>query len=461
MPISTLDTSNTSTVTVRQHAIKTNEVIGVVNPLSANVTSIQAQKAANTYVVAQLALKANTTMLNSKANTVHTHTYASLTSKPTTLSGFSVTSLDLGTNPNTFKANTTIVRVKSTSANTTISSSLVQINNGLKTASMSQDVIQVGNSTFRTYQDLSKYTVIAPTANTEITTGKVRVRTSTTDAHMTPAKVAVTSSTSNTNVVSTGVVVKSAVANTNLSSTGLTLSNTSVSFSITKPTAVQVSAANYFLASDGVWKVVGGTAPTIQVFTSSGTWNPPVGLKGIKVTVVGGGGGTAPSPSSATGGGGGGSAIKVIASPLVSSPVTVTVGAGGPTTAPSAGGTSSFGPFVSATGGAAGASPTTTAVSGGTGTGGDVNIPGGEGGRNWSGTAQNTAVGKGGDGGSTILGMGGQGAFDITGSPTPSPQSAQYPSIAGSGYGAGASGKAGTPTGVAGTAGIVIVEEFY
>jgi len=91
----------------------------------------------------------------------------------------------------------------------------------------------------------------------------------------------------------------------------------------------------------------------MRTYNSPATWTKPAGLKAVKVTVVGGGGGARGNPTPAS-------------------------------TAP-AGGTSSFGPFCSATGGLGGAvSVPSCSVgeangSGGVGSGGDLNLRGGAG----------------------------------------------------------------------------------
>ena len=91
-----------------------------------------------------------------------------------------------------------------------------------------------------------------------------------------------------------------------------------------------------------------------QVFNTPGTFTLPPGITSVKVTVIGGGGGggtlIAPEVPGGGYGGGGGAGIKLITG--LTGPVAVSVGSGG--NSPGAGGTSSFGPFLSATGGNAG-----------------------------------------------------------------------------------------------------------
>ncbi len=104
--------------------------------------------------------------------------------------------------------------------------------------------------------------------------------------------------------------------------------------------------------------------PYEQIFTAPGTWTCPPTVTWVEVTAVGGGGGGTGAYPGQTGGGAGGGGVRRDFVP-VSGPVPVTIGAGGTvgtpappfsgSTAGSAGGTTSFGPFsVGGGGGAAG-----------------------------------------------------------------------------------------------------------
>lgn len=128
-----------------------------------------------------------------------------------------------------------------------------------------------------------------------------------------------------------------------------------------------------------------------RVFMRSGTFVVPPGVSTIRVRVHGAGGSGAVATAStlnrcATGGGGGGFTMKVISTTPGTS-YAVTVGAGG-TRAQTlangvAGGTSSFGAILTATGGggglyaSSGVANSAAGAAGGTGSGGDVNYTGG------------------------------------------------------------------------------------
>lgn len=203
----------------------------------------------------------------------------------------------------------------------------------------------------------------------------------------------------------------------------------------TPPTGNEAASADYVDAA-----VAAASAPTVQSFTSSGTWNKPAGLKKIKVTVTGsgggGGGGTSGGNPSGGAGAAGGTAIKWIDAASLGATETVTINAAGTGGSAgnngTAGGTASFGAHCSANGGALG-NTNGQPSSGGTASGGDINITGGEGG---AGIRSGAATEYGGRGGPSF--WGGAGA-----------------------RGAGGSGGTGNGAGSNGTAGIVVVEEFY
>jgi hypothetical protein len=157
----------------------------------------------------------------------------------------------------------------------------------------------------------------------------------------------------------------------------------------------------------------GGGFSNMDVITSTSTWTNPGSVTKVKVTVVGaGGGGAHGAPAGGYngggGGGGGGAAIEVVTIPT--SPVPVTIGAGGQggnfypdATCPgAAGGTSSFGAYCSATGGGGGngqPNPVAAGGDGGAGSGGTLNLKGGVGGYGkppYVGPVQMVVKGKGG-----------------------------------------------------------------
>jgi len=223
---------------------------------------------------------------------------------------------------------------------------------------------------------------------------------------------------------------------------GNTTGNTLTKATLTAGTGISVTngAGSITIAST----VTGGFS-NMEVFVSPGTWTCPPTTSIAKVTVVGGGGNGGAKPGATFGGGGGGGAggAAIEVTP-VSGPVAVTVGG--------AGGTSSFGAFCSATGGANGGAGTGTPSpfaggtggNGGAGSGGDINIDGGAG---QPGTYSPQPAGYGGAGGSSILGAAGKGG--VQGSA----------GTAGGNYGGGGGGSGLNPgNGGAGAGGIVIVE---
>jgi hypothetical protein len=212
------------------------------------------------------------------------------------------------------------------------------------------------------------------------------------------------------------------------------------------------TSGNVLTSNGSAWlsqAISAGGNYEMLVFTSPGTWTKDAGLKAVKVTVTGGGGGACGKGNNGKrAGGGGGTSIEYIAAPSIPGPVAVTVGAGGaavpPGAAGNAGGTSSFGGFLSATGGSGGNS---TPAAGGTGSGGQLNIPGGTG--TGPGNADATTTGI----------CGGQSWMSTY-------QNPGFATLAGHTAGVYGGGGGGNPAGpndagVAGAAGVVIVEEFY
>jgi hypothetical protein len=177
----------------------------------------------------------------------------------------------------------------------------------------------------------------------------------------------------------------------------------------------------------------------MEIFTSNGTWTltNKTDLKRIRVTCYGGGAGG----GGQSGGGGGGISQVVLEVTDLTTNVAVTIGSGGGSG--SAGGTTSFGTYINATGGGAGSGYT-----GGTG---------GSGG------------GAGGASGNPVYILGGQGAGNGETSQYPA-RNSSYSSgrMVGGGYGGNRSGQSGTGirgggggSSASGAQGSIIVEEFY
>lgn len=223
-----------------------------------------------------------------------------------------------------------------------------------------------------------------------------------------------------------------------------------------------------------------GRLLNVRVFTANTTVTFSAMTKNIRVQIVGGGGGgggaqaTSSSQITVAGGGGGGAYVDAYM-PVPPSPVALTIGTGGvggsrsgPTNG-SAGGSSSFGSYITCPGGASGPS---AAVGGGypfvrkvgENTAPTLSLPsGGVALTSLVGDRQTSSMifgnqanqGQGGIGGSSPLGRGGNGGGGtVNGTPT-----------AATGYGAGGGGgiefaSYGGDEGGAGTGGICIIWEY-
>ena len=130
-------------------------------------------------------------------------------------------------------------------------------------------------------------------------------------------------------------------------------------------TSIAPGTSGNVLTSNGttwVSTAASGGQTQYALFAASGTWTCPTGVTKVKVTVFGGGGGGgAPGGVPTAGGRGGAGTNYYTVVPGIG--YTVTIGAGGNSQSSgsgSAGGTTSFGAFISATGGAYGGGGTST-----------------------------------------------------------------------------------------------------
>ena len=164
------------------------------------------------------------------------------------------------------------------------------------------------------------------------------------------------------------------------------------------------------------------SAPTIQIFTSSGTWTKPAGAVRVQAVLIGGGGGGGSGRSATTtvirtggvGGAGGAYQTTMLDAAILSSTVIVTVGLGGTGgsgvlnangNSGNPGGATSFGAYSIANGGSGGPGGTASAQSGPAG-----GTLGGSGYGTSGGTGGATTTTDGGPGGDTVTSAPGGGA---------------------------------------------------
>jgi len=235
---------------------------------------------------------------------------------------------------------------------------------------------------------------------------------------------------------------------------------------------ISSSSAGIAFPDNSFQKTGAGVPNGIQVFTAGGTFTVPAGVKKVWVEVQGGGGGGgAGGNGGPTGGGGGagGYAAELVTGLTPGGTVAVTIGAGGAGGTCSGacvpgvgetGGTSSFGSYVSATGGGGGNLHYYNGTystwgnnfmggAGGTGSNGDINLTGSAG----VGNAQQAISGDpcSGSGGPGYRGTGAGRSACLAGLFT------EPGSAGGANTGAGGGGGPSGNNGYAGGTGIVVV----
>jgi len=277
--------------------------------------------------------------------------------------------------------------------------------------------------------------------------------------------------TSNINVVIPAWVRRWVIVNGCTGSYTVTVktpSGTGVSISSGATANVTGDGTNIVLDSSWQGRMLG--AP--KVFSTASSYTPSAGTTAIIVQVVGGGGGGGGTPATSSsqnavggGGGAGGMAMSYLLVSSLSIPVAITVGIAGQGVVGAAGqkgGTSSFGSYITCTGGnggllgaaaASGAPYVLQSPPGGVASGGTyLNVNGSPGGQA---TFITTSAGISGTGGSSPLGgSGGTGGSTASGGYS----NATGPGGGGGGSAAGASASA--QGGGAGGAGLILIWEL-
>lgn len=258
---------------------------------------------------------------------------------------------------------------------------------------------------------------------------------------------------------------------------GNVLTSNGTTWASAAPTGIAFTGAAWATYPSTINSAPTNTALTYSGTAGSFTFTVPAGVSRVMVTCIGGGGGGGNSTSAAggTGGGGGGYAMAYVTGLTPGQTISVTVGIGG--AAVTAGGSSSFGTFCTATGGGAGQTNQTTGTggTGGSGTVGNFLFSGANGNPCFSATVGCTTQFLASGGGGAVqaavssISAFGSGAFAAQASAGPWGQAgapiianANTNGNAGNGYGSGGGGSRSSTstarTGGAGATGLVLIE---
>jgi len=270
-------------------------------------------------------------------------------------------------------------------------------------------------------------------------------------------------------VFGTAVVAGGGTGATSFNANGAVISNTTTTGALL---SVALSNQKFLVGNTSAAPTAKALSVVNQVFTGSGTYTPTSGMVYCLIEAVGGGGGgggTATSTggfySGGAGGGSGGYSRLVSSAATIGASQTVTIGAAGSAgsagnNAGGNGGDTSVGTLCIGKGGTGGGGNNgATGVNGGAGGvagTGDLTFPGQSGG---PGPLNGTAAG--------VLPRAGEGAASYFGggSPKQITNAANLTGAAGTNYGSGGAGgisfnAGGAIAGGAGTAGLVIIQEF-
>lgn len=218
-----------------------------------------------------------------------------------------------------------------------------------------------------------------------------------------------------------------------------------------------INAVNFY--RDGV---AAAELKNIQTFIIDGTYTPTAGMVRCEVEVYGAGGGGGGSTATnlvGAGAGGGGYAYELIEAATIGASQVVTVGTGGAGGASGAnngvaGGTTSLGSLIQATGGALGTGSGTTGLGGAGGVGslGDINLVGGRGYSGGTESISDTAMQVGGACAGPHGGQasGGKGLGNNG-----------YAGVAPGGGGSGGISGGSSQAGGAGADGMIIIKEYF